>query len=86
MSFIEGLELGGSGPKRLTGTAPIVGNFFCIKGRGVENMVINTLEIAGSPTTEWDGAVLTPGDYLLFAKDLVTKITLLSGEGDGYRI
>jgi hypothetical protein len=85
-NFIKGLELGGSGPKRLTGTSPIIGSFYCIKARGIENLVINTLQINGQPTTEWNGAVITPGDYILFGSNVVTSITLASGEGDGYRV
>lgn len=84
--FISGLEFGGSGPKRLTGTSAILGNFFCIKARGADNLTINTLDINGSTTTEWDGAVITPGDYILFGSKIVTRIVLTSGEGDGYQI
>lgn len=84
--FKEGLEFGGSGPKRLTGTSPITGNFYCIKARGANNLVINTLSINGEATTEWNGAVITPGDYILFGRSLVTSITLTSGEGDGYQV
>ena len=85
-NFIQGLELGGSGPTRLTGTSAITGNFYCIKARGEDNLVINTLQINGEATTEWNGAVITPGDYILFGRSLVTSITLTSGEGDGYQV
>ena len=84
--FKEGLDFGGSGPKRLTGTSPIEGEFYCIKARGNNPLIIATLEINGEATTEWNGAVITPGDYILFGRKVVTSITLTSGEGDGYQV
>jgi hypothetical protein len=85
-TFKDGLELGGSGPTRLTGTSPITGNFYCIKARGADNLVINTLSINKETTSEWNGAEITPGDYILFGSKIVTSITLTSGEGDGYEV
>jgi hypothetical protein len=78
------LGAGGSGPKRLTGTSPIVGKFKVIHAVN-GNMVVAQLEVDGAIDTQWAGATFRPQDIPLFmGTRTVTKITLTSGEGRGY--
>lgn len=78
------LAAGGSGPRRLTGGAPIEGRFKVIHATNGD-MVINQLEVDGAVESEWAGAILRSQDIpLFFGTRTVTRITLTSGEGRGY--
>jgi hypothetical protein len=79
------LGAGGSGVRRLTGTAPIEGKFKIIHAAN-GNMVISELEIDGQVDAEWSGATIQSQDVpLFFGTKTVTRITLTSGEGRGYQ-
>lgn len=80
----EQLAAGGSGPRRLTGTSPIIGKFKVIHAAGGD-MIISQLQVDGAVESEWTGATLRPQDIpLFFGTRTVTQITLTSGEGRGY--
>jgi hypothetical protein len=82
----DNLATGGRGPRRLTGTSPIVGKFKILVAVGAP-MVINTLDIDGALDTAWSGFSLSYLDQaVFFGQQTVTRITLTSGQGIGYEV
>ena len=83
MSVSDGMALGGSGPRRLTGTSAITGNFKIFDATNGD-VVINTLSINGVSSAVWNGYTIKDGRTLYFGKQTVTSITLTSGSLVGY--
>lgn len=80
----SGLELGGSGPKRLLANTTYTGEFFCIKAIGPDDpLLITSIEINGLAVAEWNALSLPVGSEILFTQTPVTKIITTAGSGEG---
>jgi len=76
-------EQGGNGPKPITGTSEVTGNFYeiCAGGSGC---TIDAITITGK-SDSWSGFVLAAGECLKAGSGrLITAITLSAGTAFGY--
>jgi len=78
--------MGGKNPKRVVGTNPVLGLFCAIEADGAGKMTIQTLDVNGESTNEWNGLVLASGQSLVFGSKRVTRIVLTSGSGFVYEV
>lgn len=72
---------GGSGPKPITGTTAVTGNFYVIEAGGNGATISAIVGLAGT----WTGFVLAPGQPLFAgAGGNITSVTLSAGAAIGY--
>jgi hypothetical protein len=78
--------LGGSSPRRITGTGFHVGRFIAIEADGAGKITIGTLDVNGVNDASWGGLVLASGQSLLSGTKRFTRVQLTSGSGFVYEV
>lgn len=74
--------LGGRGPVRITGTSPVVGNFYAIIPEAGGATLSALVGIAGS----WSGCALPASGLWAGTGNTITSVTLTSGDALGYQL